>query len=96
MFDPQAVYRGISLGHAQLARIRLAAIVPDNADPLAPFVVSLARIEQENGRMLQTQIQLLKNIGEEIPLAEREQLVEQDQELVDGVFSEFLAWLAAP
>jgi hypothetical protein len=96
MLNPQAAYRGISLGHAQLARIRLLPVIPDNADPLDPFVVALGRIEQENGRMLQTQIRLLKNIGEEIPLAEREQLVEQDQELVDGVFSEFLAWLAAP
>ena len=96
MFDPQAVYRGISLGHAQLARIRLAAIVPDNADPLAPFVVALARIEQENGRMLQTQIRLLKNIATDIPLEQREVLVERDQELVDGVFNALLAWLAAP
>ena len=46
--------------------------------------------------MLQTQIRLLKNIGTEIPIEEREALVEQDQELVNGVFSQFLTWLAAP
>jgi hypothetical protein len=96
MFNPQAAYRGISLGHAQLARIRLLPVIPENADPVDPFVVALGRIEQENGRMLQTQIRLLKSVGEDIPLAEREALVEQDQELVDGVFGEFLAWLAAP
>ncbi len=96
MLNPQAAYRGISLGHAQLARIRLLAVIPENADPFDPFVVALGRIEQENGRMLQTQIRLLKSVGEDIPLAEREALVEQDQELVDAVFSEFLAWLAAP
>ena len=45
--------------------------------------------------MLQTQIRLLKSVGDEVPLAEREDLVEQDQELVNGVFSEFLTWLAA-
>ncbi|MEF8732880.1 MAG: hypothetical protein V5B40_13540 [Candidatus Accumulibacter meliphilus] len=95
MFNPRAVYRGISLGHAQLARIRLLPIIPDNADPLDPYVVALSRIEQENGRMLQTQIRLLKNIEADMPLAERETLVEQDQELVDGVFSAFLAWLSA-
>jgi hypothetical protein len=95
MFNPQAVYRGISLGHAQLARIRLLPVIPENVDPLDPFVVALGRIEQENGRMLQTQIRLLKNIGANIPLEEREALVEQDQQLVDGVFSAFLAWLAA-
>jgi hypothetical protein len=95
MFNPQAVYRGISLGHAQLARIRLLPVIPENVDPLDPFVVALGRIEQENGRMLQTQIRLLKNIGADISLAERESLVEQDQQLVDSVFSEFLDWLAA-
>ncbi|NJD25342.1 MAG: hypothetical protein FIB06_08030 [Betaproteobacteria bacterium] len=96
LFNPQAAYRGLSLGHAQLARIRLLPVIPDNADPAAPFVVALNRIEQENGRMLQTQIRLLKNVGVEIPLEEREALVERDQEMVDAVFSEFLAWLAAP
>lgn len=96
MLNPQAAYRGISLGHAQLARIRMAPVIPDNADQLNPFIVALQRIETENGRMLQTQIRLLKNIGTEIPIEEREALVEQDQELVDGVFNEFLAWLAAP
>ena len=95
LLNPQAAYRGISLGHAQLARIRLLPVIPDNADPLDPFVIALQRIEQENGRMLQTQIRLLKSVGDEVPLAEREALVEQDQELVNGVFSEFLAWLAA-
>lgn len=96
MLNPQAAYRGISLGHAQLARIRLLAVIPEDADALDPFVVALRRIEQESGRMLQTQIRLLKNIGTEIAIAEREARVQQDQELVDGVFDAFLRWLAAP
>jgi hypothetical protein len=99
LLDPTAVYRGLSLGHAQLARIRLLPVIPDEANPPTasphPFVVALHRIEQENGRMLQTQIRLLKNVGEDIPLDERERLIEDDQQLVDGVFGEFLAWLAA-
>lgn len=96
LFDPQAIYHGISLGHAQLARIRLAAVIPDDADPLDPYVVALRRIEQENGRMLQTQIRLLKSIGGDVPLEDREQFVERDQQLLDGVMNDFLAWLAAP
>lgn len=96
MFDPKSIYRGISLGHAQLARIRVNAVIPDDVDPLDPFVVALQRIEQENGRMLQTQIRLLKNVGGDIPLDDREQFVERDQQLVDGVMNDFLAWLAAP
>ena len=41
-------------------------------------------------------IRSLQTMGTKMPLVEREALVEQDQELVDGVFNEFLAWLAAP
>jgi len=95
LFNPAAAYRGISLGHAQLARMRLLPLIPDSVDPVDPFVVALQRIEQENGRMLQTQIRLLKSVGTEIPLDEREALLEKDQELVEGVFNEFLEWLAA-
>lgn len=95
-FNPQAAYRGIALGHAQLARLRLTPVIPDNGNPLDPFIIALHRIEQENGRMLQTQIRLLKNIGTDIPLGEREALVEKEQELVDGVASAFLTWLALP
>lgn len=95
LFSPRAAYRGITLGHAQLSRIRLSPIIPEKTDPLAPFVVALQRMEQEDGRMLQTQIRLLQNLGTDIPVAEREALIEQDQELVSGVFDRFLAWLAA-
>ncbi|KXB32041.1 hypothetical protein AT959_02975 [Dechloromonas denitrificans] len=95
LFNPPAVYRGISLGHAQLARIRLIPIIPEQIDPLNPFALVLHRIEQENGRMLQTQIRLLKSMGSEMPLAQREALVEQDQEVVDAVFNDLLTWLSA-
>lgn len=94
LWSSTAAYAGMSLGHAQFARIRLAPIVPDNADPFHPFVMALARIEQENGRMLQTQIRLLKAVGGEVPLTEREALIEADQAIVDGVMVECLRWLA--
>jgi hypothetical protein len=94
LLDHSAFYRGISLGHAQLARIRLTPILPDKLDPFTPYALVLQRIEQENSRMLQTQIRLLKNLGTDLPLEERETLIERDQEIVDGVFSNFLNWLS--
>lgn len=96
MLDQAAFYRGISLGHAQFSRMRLLPIIPDNIDPLIPYAVALQRIEQENGRMLQTQIRLLKYVGTELPLEQREALIESDQEIVDGVFNAFLTWLCTP
>ncbi|NCA89834.1 MAG: hypothetical protein EOM92_13235 [Gammaproteobacteria bacterium] len=95
LLNPQAAYRGISLGHAQLARIRLAPVIPDQVDPLNPFIVALQRIELENGRLLQTQIRLLKDMPTSVPLADREARVLADQQLVDGVFNDFLHWLAS-
>ena len=92
--NPQAAYRGISLGHAQLARIRLLPVIPENADPLDPFVVALGRIEQENGAACckpksaccKTSARRCRSPNAK-PWSSR---------TVDGVFSEFLAWLAAP
>ena len=69
-------------------------MIPEKTDPLAPFPVALQRMEQEDNRMLQTQIRLLKNLGKEVPVAEREALIEQDQEMVCGVVNQFLDWLA--
>lgn len=89
-----AYFRGIALGHATLARIRLTPVIPASLDPLDPYAIAITRIEQENGRLLQTQIRLLKHLAKEMPLAERESLIDEAQTLVDGVFTQFLRWLA--
>lgn len=89
-----AYFRGVALGHATLARIRLTPLIPANLDPLDPYGIAVVRIEQENSRLLQTQIRLLKHLSQDIPLAERESLIDGAQKLVDGVFSQFLQWLA--
>lgn len=87
-------FRGIALGHAALARIRLTPLLPAPAEPLHPYQIALMRIEQENSRLLQTQIRLLKHIGQEIPLDEREAMIEEAQSRVDDVFANYLQWFA--
>lgn len=94
-FSPRAAFSAIALGHALLARVRLAPVIPDGADEMDPFVAALRRIEQENGRMLQTQIRLLKDGASPVPREEREQIVEDRQLAVDEAFGDFLEWLAA-
>ena len=97
---PQAALPGaggfadLALGHALLGRVRLTPILPDNVDELQPFVVALRRIEQENGRMIQTQIRLLKDASAGIAAEERERVVAQQQEAVDAIFRRFLRWIA--
>jgi hypothetical protein len=94
LHDREAAYRALAFGHALLARVRFAPVLPANADASDPFVIALKRIEQENGRMLQTQIRLLKDSPVELPVAERERIVEQEQAVVDAAFTRFLEWLA--
>jgi hypothetical protein len=95
LLNSGAAYRGMALGHAQLARVRLTPIIPDSADALDPFVVALRRVEQENARMLQLQIRMLKHMDRESSLEAREAEAESYQRLVDEVFRAFLNWIAS-
>ncbi len=91
---PQTFYRGLAIGHALLAGVRLTPVIPANADPLDPFVVALRRIEQDNARMLQTQIRLLKSAVPEVALVERERIIEEKQQAVERSFADLLGWLS--
>ena len=93
-FDGRAPFAALALGHALLGRVRLAPIIPANVDELDPFVVALRRIEQENGRMIQAQIRLLKDAASSLDQAERERIVAAQQAVVDDVFARFLGGLA--
>jgi hypothetical protein len=92
--DPRAGFRALALGHALLGRIRLAPLIPANASEVDPFVAGLRRIEQENGRMIQAQIRLLKDAPGGLDLAEREALAEAALALVDDAFARFLEAMA--
>jgi hypothetical protein len=84
----------LALGHALLATVRLAPVVPAGEAALSPFAVALLRIEQENGRLLQTQIRLLKDGYAAIPLADRENAIGAKAAAVDAAFARFLDALA--
>ena len=92
--NPRSAYSALALGHALLARVRTAPLIPDNANETDPFVAALRRIEQESGRMIQAQIRLLKDADSPLPLDERERIIEAKQLEVDEAFRRFLAWLA--
>jgi hypothetical protein len=94
VLDPRAAYSALALGHALLARVRTAPLIPDKADEMDPFVAALRRIEQESGRMIQAQIRLLKDGASPVPLDERGQILEDKQAAVDDAFRCFLEWLA--
>ena len=87
-------FAGLALGHALLGRVRLTPILPPETDEREPFVIALRRIEQENGRMIQTQIRLLKDASHGIDAQERERILAEQQAAVDAIFMRFLRWIA--
>ena len=87
-------FAALALGHALLGRVRLTPILPADVDEGDPFVIALRRIEQENGRMIQTQIRLLKDASQGIEAHERERIVDEQQAAVDAIFLRFLRWIA--
>ena len=91
--NPLNFYQGLALGHAMLSQIRLTPIIPSDADPADPYVIALRRVEQDNARMIQTQIALLRTISPDISPDEREALIEAKQEIVRQTFLKFLNWL---
>jgi len=92
--DPKGFYQGLALGHALLSKIRIVPVIPPEIDLADPYAMALRRIEQDNGRMIQSQITLLRTMAPVLPEEERDLLIEEKQDLVSDVFSRFLEWLA--
>jgi hypothetical protein len=94
--DLQNYYRGLALGHALLSQVRLTPIIPADTYEADPYVIALRSIEQDNARRIQTQIHLLRAVSPQLPGQNGEALVEEKQEMVKGVFLQFLEWLGKP
>jgi hypothetical protein len=93
MFDARAAYTALALGHALLAKVRLAPVIAEGVDELDAFVAAVRRIEQENGRMIQAQIRLLKDAPSPLSLEDRERIIEAEQDIIEETFCRFLEWL---
>jgi len=86
----------LALSHAFMAEIRFLPLLPTTWNLATPFLYALNEIEEENGRQIQAQIRLLKDVkAPAIAPAERERIVEQQRDIVIGLFAEFLRSLLA-
>lgn len=92
--DPKGFYQGLALGHALLSKIRVVPVIPSDIEATDPYAMALRRIEQDNGRMIQSQIALLRTNAPGMLEEERDSLIEEKQDLVNEVFDQFLRWLA--
>ena len=87
-------YSYLALSHAFMSVIRFLPLLPTAMDLEAhPFLSALKAIEEENGRQIQTQIRLLKQVDAGLERQARERIVERQRERVEDSFAYFLATL---
>jgi len=92
--DPEGYYRGLALGHGLLSQLRLAPVIPSDANEADHFVIAMRRIELDNARMQQTQMNLLRTASTELPFERREAMIEEKQAEIQVAFARFLDWLS--
>lgn len=90
-------YGYLALSHAFMSVIRFLPMLPPSMDLEShTFLSALKAIEDENGRQIQTQIRLLKDLDAGLSRQERERIVEQQRERVEGSFAGLLETLGEP
>lgn len=86
----RSFFEYLALSHAFMSEIRLIPLFPADRPVDTPFMAALYDAEVENGRQIQTQIRLLKDM--EVPLSrnEKEAIVNDKREIVAGLFENML------
>jgi len=83
-------YRYLSLSHAFMAVVRVLPLLPPTMNMDTPFLQAIQEIEEENGRQIQVQIRMLKQVDCGLSREQREAIVEQEQTNVEACFNELL------
>lgn len=83
-------YRYLAMSHALLSVVRLIPMLPPSLPLDTPFLQALQEVEEENGRQIQLQIRLLKELELGLSRAEREALVEEERDRVEACYLELL------
>lgn len=84
-------YEYLALSHAFLSSIRIVPLLPVQMLLNTPFLAALKEIEEENGRQIQTQIRMLKDMQIELSVEEKEQIIETQRQTVDLLFTRLLS-----
>ncbi len=89
--EPDArFYRYLAMSHALLSVVRLIPLLPPSLPLDTPFLQALHDVEEENGRQIQLQIRLLKQLELGLSRKEREALVEEERDKVEACYLELL------
>lgn len=84
-------YEYLALSHAFLSVIRILPLLSVQTNLNTPFFSALKEVEEENGRQIQTQIRLLKDMAIELSQDEKEQIIETQRQVVERLFLRLLA-----
>jgi hypothetical protein len=83
-------YEYLALSHAFMSDIRFVPLLPTALPLDTPFLSALREIEEENGRQIQTQIRLLKDMEIDLAPEEKERIVDGQRQLVSRLFDRLL------
>ncbi len=83
-------YEYLALSHAFMADVRFLPLLPASIPLDSPFLSALKEIEEENGRQIQAQIRLLKDVPVPLEREEKEAIIEQQWGRVEEVYDRFL------
>jgi hypothetical protein len=83
-------YEYLALSHAFMSDIRILPLLPIHTKLDTPFLSALKEIEEENGRQIQTQIRLLKDMEIDLTREEKEQIIDTQRQIVENVFQRLL------
>lgn len=86
-------YEYLALSHAFMSVIRFMPLFPPQWNPEHHFISTLNDIEEENGRQIQVQIRLLKDMQLEMTTEDKERIVEEQRLIVGDMFRDLLARL---
>lgn len=92
----RAFYDYLALSHAFMSRIRFIPLFPPNKPLNSPFLNTLSEIEVHNGRLIQTQIRLLKDMPTSLTLEEREAIVTKYSNVLTDEFTSLLRLMCEP
>ncbi|MBA1146793.1 hypothetical protein H0Z60_06940 [Ectothiorhodospiraceae bacterium WFHF3C12] len=88
-------YEYLALSHAFMADIRFLPLLPAHLPLDTPFLAALAEIEEENGRQIQSQIRLLKDLDIGLSDRDKEQLIDSKWAVVEGLYDRLLSEVTA-
>lgn len=84
-------YEYLALAHAFLSATRVLPLLSVQVNLNTPFLSTIKEIEEENGRQIQTQIRLLKDMEINLSMEEKEQVIEAQRQVVDRLFQRLLS-----